>query len=242
MGCQMNHPFGNSTASMSDAVDPERGSSPTAMAQWVADVLRNRIVKGIYPPGSRLVERTLSAELELSRTPVREALKLLHADGLIAISRNKGAQVLQYGADEALQLFEVIAALESLAAERLAQSVTPQTLDALEDLHAGMLTYYKIGNVADYFDTNSEIHDTIVAACGNPLIAETHTRLMARARRGRYLAIMRPTRLDEAVAEHEALMEALRTGDAAGAAAVWRTHLTHTGETVASVLREQQGG
>jgi DNA-binding GntR family transcriptional regulator len=221
-----------------ETLEPSTPASPTAIAQWVADVLRDRIVKGTYPPGSRLVERKISAELDLSRTPVREALKLLHADGLIGISRNKGAQVLQYGSDEALYLFEVIASLESLAAERLADLVTPEQLDQLEDLHATMLGHYRSGDVSLYFDANSEIHDFIVEHCGNPLIVETHTRLMARARRGRFLAIMQPKRLDEAVGEHEILMKALRSRDAASAAKVWRTHLLHTGETVASVLRE----
>ena len=225
--------------SMSDAFEDHPVTSPTAMAQWVADVLRDRIIKGTYPPGSRLVERKISAELDLSRTPVREALKLLQADGLIGISRNKGAQVLTYGPDEALYLFDVIASLESLAAERLAVRIASDALDQIEELHARMLTYYKIGNVTDYFDTNSEIHDFIVGHCGNPLVAETHTRLMARARRGRYLAIMQPKRLDEALGEHETLMEALRKRDPAQAAEVWRTHLLHTGETVASVLRER---
>ncbi|MBC57553.1 MAG: GntR family transcriptional regulator [Confluentimicrobium sp.] len=224
-----------------DAEDTGGVSSPTAMALWVADVLRDKIVKGAYPPGSRLVERKISAELELSRTPVREALKLLQADGLIGISRNKGAQVLQYGAEEALFLFEVIASLESLAAERLARTIASDTLDELEELHAKMLTYHKVGSIADYFDTNSDIHDFIVEHCGNPLILETHTRLIARARRGRFLAIMQPKRLDEALGEHEILMDALRGRDPALAAQIWRSHLLHTGETVAAALRDVAG-
>lgn len=147
-------------------VGVEESSAPetmTATAQWVAELLRDRIVKGIYPPGSRIVERTISAELNVSRTPVREALKLIAADGLIAILRNKGAQVLQYGPEEALALFDVIASLESLAAERLSERIDPETLDRLEEMHDSMMTYHKIGNHEDYFDTNSEIHDFIVA-------------------------------------------------------------------------------
>lgn len=222
---------------MSETVDAEAAPSPTALAQRVADVLRDRIVKGAYPPGSRLVERTISAELDLSRTPVREALKLLQADGLIGISRNKGAQVLQFGPQEALFLFEVIAALESLAAEQLAQTITPARLAQIEELHARMLSHKRAGDLTSYFDANSEIHDLIVRTCGNPLIQETHARLIARARRGRFLAIMQPDRLEEALSEHEGLMEALRHRDPEHAARVWRTHLLHTGQTLAAVLR-----
>ncbi|WP_417672404.1 GntR family transcriptional regulator [Pseudodonghicola sp.] len=215
-------------------------SEPTAIAQWVADVLRDRIVKGSYPPGARLVERKISAELEVSRTPVREAIKLLDADGLIGISRNKGAQVLQLGPEEARKIFDVIAVLESLAAERFAEALAPEQLETLEELHDRMMVFHKIGSHMDYFDTNSEIHDFIMENCGNPIVIETHKRLMARARRGRFLAIMRPERLIEAVAEHEALMAALRQGDAAVVAQIWRAHLLHTGETLAMLLAQSE--
>ncbi len=216
--------------------DDTAGREATAIAQWVAGILRDRIVKGVLPPGSRIVERRISAEFDVSRTPVREALKLIEADGLIVISRNRGAQVLQYEAGEARQLFDVIAAIESLAAERLAGSISDAVLDELEELHDRMLTYHKVGNHTDYFDTNSEIHDHIIASCGNPILLETHTRLMGRARRGRFLAIMQPARLTEAVAEHEEMMAALRARDPERAARIWRQHLLHTGETVASLL------
>ncbi|MGE4325312.1 MAG: GntR family transcriptional regulator [Pseudodonghicola sp.] len=215
-------------------------SEPTAIAQWVADVLRDRIVKGSYPPGARLVERKISAELEVSRTPVREAIKLLDADGLIGISRNKGAQVLQLGPEEARKIFDVIAVLESLAAERFAEALAPEQLETLEELHDRMMVFHKIGSHMDYFDTNSEIHDFIMENCGNPIVIETHKRLMARARRGRFLAIMRPERLIEAVAEHEALMAALRQDDAAVVAQIWRAHLLHTGETLAMLLAQSE--
>lgn len=101
-----------------------------------------------------------------------------------------------------------------------------------------MMTHHKIGNIADHFDTNSEIQDLIVRAFGTPLIVETHTRLIARARRGRFVVIMQPTRLEEALRKHEDLMEALRRRDSVQAAAVWCRHLLQAGQTVASVLED----
>ncbi|PUB17463.1 GntR family transcriptional regulator [Yoonia sediminilitoris] len=211
----------------------------TAVAQWVADVLRDRIIKGVLPAGARIVERKLSAELDVSRTPIREALKLLHADSLIEISRHKGAQVKAYSAEQALELFDVIASLESLAAERLAESITPEQLEAIESLHAEMLAFHGAGKSDDYFDVNSQIHDTILAYCGNPILQQVHTKLMARARRGRFMAIMDPDRLRTAVEEHEALMTALRNRDPKAACEVWRQHLLSTGRSVTDVLRSQ---
>lgn len=211
----------------------------TAVAEWVADVLRDRIIKGALPAGARIVERKLSAELDVSRTPVREALKLLHADSLIEISRNKGAQVTTYSALQTLQLFDVIASLESLAAERLAERITKDQLDALEHLHAAMLAQHHAGEADAYFDINSEIHDTILATCGNPVLQQMHTKMMARARRGRFMAIMDPDRLTTAVQEHEQLMAAFRAKNAEAARQIWREHLLNTGQSVTDVLRSQ---
>jgi DNA-binding GntR family transcriptional regulator len=206
------------------------------VAERVAAILRDRIVKGDLAPFDRIVERQVSAELEVSRTPVREALKLLEADGLIEISLHRGAQVAPYRPDDARHLFDVIASLESLAARRLADALAPEVLDRLEALHSSMLDHHRAGRFSDYFDVNTAIHDAVIAGSGNPVLVETHRRLIARARRGRFLAIMDPARLEQAVSEHEALMDALRRRDAGAAAAVWDAHLRNTGDTVADLL------
>ncbi len=204
----------------------------------VAETLRNRIVRGDLPPGTRIVERKLSAELQVSRTPVREALKLLRADGLIEISLHRGAQVTSYKADDVLNLFDVIAALESRAARHLTRRIDRRLLDRLEGLHAQVVHHFRRGALEPYFAANSAVHDLIVSECGNPELADAHRRLMMRARRGRFLAIMDSDRWAQAVTEHEELMTALRHGDAAAAANVWDRHLQHTGHAVAAILRE----
>lgn len=216
--------------------------SAQAGVERVAAILRDRIVKGELSPGDRLVERRVSAELDTSRTPVREALKLLEADGLIEISLHRGAAVAPYRAKDARQLFDVIATLESLAARRLAEIIGTDALDALEVLHRQMLDFHHDGDATAYFDINTMIHDRIVAEADNPVLAETHRRLIARARRGRFLAIMAPERLREAVQEHEMVMQAFRTGDVDAAAAVWERHLRHTGDSVQTVLRHHDDG
>ncbi|MFT7309544.1 MAG: DNA-binding GntR family transcriptional regulator [Paracoccaceae bacterium] len=221
-------------------VDIVKPPSPKAVAEEVAAILRDRIVKGELAPLDRIVERRLSAELNVSRTPIREALKLLESDELITISLHRGAHVLEYLPQDAEALFDVIAVLEGFAARRLAEVITPQTLQRLEDLHGKMLECYRLEAATDYFDINTVIHDIIVDQCGNPVLTANHRRLIARARRGRYLAIVNPDRLAQAVAEHEAIMQAFRLGDPDAAAAVWETHLRHTGEAVADVLRAKQ--
>ena len=200
-----------STKGQDETMDtPSPRSAPngdvTAVAQWVADILRDRIIRGVLP------------------------------------ARHKGAQVTAFSAQEALELFDVIASLESLAAERLAERITEEQLATFEDLHAAMLTHYQAGEADAYFDLNSEIHDTILAACGNLILQNLHTKMMARARRGRFMAIMDPNRLKSAVEEHEQLMAALRTQNADAARQIWRKHLLNTGQSVTDVLRSQALG
>lgn len=220
---------------------PQARTADQARALAVVQHLRDAIVTGRIKPGDRIVERHLCAELNVSRTPVREALKLLELDGLVAISRNRGAEVTAFTPDEATRLFDVIAVLEGLAARRTAERADAGTLGRLEELHARMVFHYNRSQIDPYFEINSAVHDLVVSACGNPELAATHARLMLRARRGRYMAIMSPDRWRQSVGEHEALMAALRARDPDAAAAAWTAHLAHTGETLARVLAESGG-
>ncbi|MEM6487806.1 MAG: GntR family transcriptional regulator [Pseudomonadota bacterium] len=206
------------------------------MAARLADILRDRIVRGILAPDARIVERRLCAELEVSRTPLREALKLLEIDGLVEIHRHRGARVAPLRSDDARHLFEVLAGIEATAAALAAERIGPEAMAALEDMHAGMLTHFRAGERDAYFALNSRIHQAVLAAAANPYLSETHARLMLRAMRGRYAAIMEPQRLAEAMGEHEALMAALRVRNGAAAGRIWRRHLLRTGEAVAGVI------
>ncbi|MBB6305882.1 GntR family transcriptional regulator [Xanthobacter tagetidis] len=205
-------------------------------ARQVADLLRDQIIRGTLPPGARIVERSLCQSLDVSRTPLREALKLLEAEGLVEISQNKGARIMSFTPQEAERLFEVIAGLESLAAELAAQRMGADELAQLDDLHARMCAHYDRQEKDPYFKLNTLIHDAVVRASDNPILIATHASLMLRARRGRYMAIIDPFRWEESVGEHAALMDALHARDAEAARRVWRRHLIRTGETVSAVL------
>jgi DNA-binding GntR family transcriptional regulator len=216
-----------------------RLSKREPLAHQAAAHLRDLIIRGEMLPGSRIPERELSERMKVSRTPLREALKLLERDGLIEISQNRGARVISFTVEEARELFEVIAGMESLAAQLATQRITDEDLAQLEALHAQMLEHYENRDKDPYFDVNSRIHDLVVELSGNGILRNTHANLMLRARRGRYMAIMKPARWSQSVAEHEGLMAAMRTRDPEAARQVWQLHLNHTGETVCAVLAEQ---
>ncbi|UOM34357.1 GntR family transcriptional regulator [Acuticoccus sp. I52.16.1] len=216
----------------------ERPGEGVPAAQRVLAELRDMIIRGDLAPGSRIVERTLCARLHVSRTPMREALKLLEIDGLIEISQNRGARVLEFTPGEALELFEVLSSLEGVAAELATQRMTESMASYIGTLHEAMRTHYTARDRDAYFDCNSLIHEAIVEAAGNRTLLATWHSLMRRAQRGRYMAIVSATRWHQAMDEHEALMAALHARDAAEAGRVWRLHLMHTGETIAGVMTD----
>lgn len=216
-------------------VDPPRDDGQPA-AQRVLSVLRDMIIRGELQAGSRIVERTLCAQLNVSRTPMREALKLLEIDGLIEISQHRGARVCAFTASEALELFEVIAALEGLAAELAAARMGDAQIAELATLHQAMRREFDAGDRDAYFDMNTTVHQAIVAAAANRSLQVTHQNLMLRAKRGRYMAIVSEARWRQAIEEHDQLMAAFARRDGAEAGRIWRLHLIHTGETVAHVI------
>ena len=205
-------------------------------ARQIADTLRDMIVRGDLAAGSRIIERMLCERLSVSRTPLREALKLLEADGLIELTQNRGARVMSLTIEEAAHLFEVIAGLEGFAAELAVARARPEDIGALDLQHAQMLRHYADQEKDAYFALNNALHDAVVRLSGNPLLIATHASIMLRARRGRYMAIIDPKRWRESVAEHEALMVAFHARDSTAAAALWRRHLQRTGETVRAAL------
>ncbi|MGB3337043.1 MAG: GntR family transcriptional regulator [Devosia sp.] len=205
-------------------------------AGQIADRIREMIVHGDLQPDSRVVERALCEQLAVSRTPLREALKLLQAEGLVTLHQNRGARVTSFTAEQALTLFEVISGIEGLAAELACVRMSEIELASIEELHTKMKSHFELGEKEPYFELNSQIHDRIVQVSNNVELIAIHSNLLLRARRGRYMAIVDPRRWNEAMEEHEALMRAFRIRDPDLAGTVWRTHLRHTGETVGQVM------
>ena len=203
------------------------------LAETIAAHLRDLIVRGEMTPGARLRLSDLAASLGVSTTPLREALKRIAEDGLIEWTAGRGARVAPIRVDETSDLFEVLASLEALAAERTAGRIGDTALAALEELHERMRRHFERGEREPYFEINSRIHQEILALAANPILSDAHARLQGRASRGRFIAIVDDARWREAMQEHEDLMQALRRRDADAAHRIWRRHLIHTGQAVA---------
>lgn len=191
--------------------------------------IRNLIVHGELASGERINELGLSEALGVSRTPIREALKVLAAEGLVELLPNRGSRVTTPSTDEIVNLFAVIAALERLAVETVTLQASAPALARLRALHDDMLRRYAEGDRDRYFELNHRIHETIIEMAANPQLSRTHADLMTRARRPRFVAITSDGRWDESVKEHELVMSAMELRDARFAGEILFRHVLKTG-------------
>jgi DNA-binding GntR family transcriptional regulator len=226
-----------------DEPRPRRGRAagitrPRPLHAEVVDRLRDMIVEGEIAAGERLHENNLALTLRVSRTPLREALKLLANEGLVELLPGRGARVSRQTQQAVMELFEVISGLERLAAELAAVRMTGRELARLQKMHERMAVQFRAGERHEYFVLNQQIHLFIVTAAKNATLSATHAGLMVRARWGRYTALASNERWSEAMAEHEALMEALAARDAVRAGYILFQHDRRTGETTRSILRQ----
>lgn len=180
--------------------------------------LRDFIVEGNLPPGGRVPERALCERFGISRTPLREALKVLASEGLIELLPNRGARVRQIDAKELVELFDVMGGLEALAGRLACEKITEPAYADIERLHHEMYGHYLRRDLHGYFACNQAIHDRIVQAAENATLRATYANFAGRLRRVRYAANLDADRdrWGEAMREHEEILDALRrrAGDA----------------------------
>ncbi|SHN13579.1 GntR family transcriptional regulator [Roseibium suaedae] len=207
-----------------------------SLPEEIAEHLRTLIIEGTLKDGDRIVETELCEALSVSRTPMREAIKALTHEGLIEHLPNRGARVASVTPGEMHQLFQVISALEQLAVELAIAVSKPIDIKRLRALHDRMAGHHKAGERKEYFALNHQIHLKIVAMSGNPILIETHGNLMIRARHYRYWALADEDRWHEAMAEHDAIMEAMEAGDQARAGSLLKAHVRRTGEVAGSAV------
>jgi DNA-binding GntR family transcriptional regulator len=194
--------------------------------------LRDMIVEGDLRPGARLPEKELCTQFGVSRTPLREALKVLASDGLVEISPHRGATVVQISRADVEETFPVMGALEALAGELACQNVDAAGIAEITALHHQMVAHYHRRQLADYFKLNQQIHERILEAAGNATLTAMHRSLSGRVRRARYMANMSPQRWQQAVEEHEEILAALTARDGLRLAGILRRHLEHKADVV----------
>jgi DNA-binding GntR family transcriptional regulator len=208
----------------------------TGLHEQAARRLRALIVRGDLSPGEPLLEVGLSEALGISRTPLREALKQLAAEGLVELQLNRSAVVAPLRRDEFAELFEAVSGIERCAAELAAIRMTAVDVERLETLQMRIERHHDRGELRDYFEANQQIHSAIVGFARNGVLKASHDALLARAERARFLALSADGRWDESVREHRKILAALKARDVERAGQLLGHHVRRTGEIVADTL------
>lgn len=196
------------------------GDSHRPLRNKVVDELRRRIVDGVYEPGDRLTEERLAEDFGVSRNPVREAIRMLEAEGFLIAVPRRGAVVASMSLRDVENLFDVRAAIEVLAARLAAERAGPSGAAALDRVLAAAHASSRPEELAAL---NTEFHATVCALSGNALLAG-----IAESLHGRLQWVFRRSaeeRAPHSLAEHEELAAAIRTGDADAAAAAALAHV-----------------
>lgn len=223
--------------------DAAADASPIARAPLhdaVVRRLRDMIVEGELVPGRRVPERELCARFGISRTPLREALKLLATEGLIDLQHNRGAVVARLTPAAVDDMFQVMEALEALAGEIAATRATDAQIAEIRALHFQMLAHHARQELSEYFRINQRIHESIVEAAGNTLLTNLYRSLSLRIRRARYMANLSRARWDQAVQEHEQILQAITARDSTRLSHLLKEHLQHKADVVKTVLLGRQ--
>jgi DNA-binding GntR family transcriptional regulator len=205
----------------------------------VAQQLRDLIFAGTLSPGAFVDENRLCEQWAISRTPLREALKVLSAEGLIRHEPRRGCFVNEVTEQDLDEIFPVIALLEGRCAYEAAMHAGDADLQALETLHEQLQQSAQRGEIPAYYAANFAIHEAIIAIAGNKWLAQVISDLRKILKLARLQQLNAPGRLTQSLGEHMAIFAALKAGDAEGAEVAMRTHLTRQREALRQLAKQQ---
>lgn len=200
----------------------------------VADRLRDLIAGGQLEPGARLNEAALAARFGISRTPLREAIKILATEGLLELLPNRGARVVALSSDEVDQMIEVIAGLEATAGELACRRISDDAVGEIARMTEAMEAAHAAGDDASYFAYNRRIHEEIVRAASNRILEDLYAGLSGRVQALRYRARKSEAQWARALDEHRRIVACLRARDADGLRELMREHVRSKRDVLAA--------
>ncbi len=203
----------------------------------LVSTLQSEILEGVLRPGDRLEELALSQRFKVSRTPVREALRQLSATRLVELRPRLGAVVASPTAGEVLDLFELVAELEGVAARLASERADDFAIARIEAAHERCLKAARGRSATAYFRVNQEFHHAIHLASGNRALAQEIAALDRRLSPYRRFITFRPGRTDTALHEHEQIVRALEKRNSGLAEAAMRDHVRILGEDTTMLVK-----
>jgi DNA-binding GntR family transcriptional regulator len=196
----------------------------------IREDLEQRIIAGEFQDGDRLDEVSLAEKYQVSRTPLREALRMLAGSSLLEILPQRGAFVRHPGLSELVEMFEVMAELEALCGRLASKRISTGQLATLSLASEDCKTALTTNQPDEYYRANEDFHRTIYQAAGNQFLAEETERLQRRLRPFRRIQLQARGRMQQSMDEHEAILAALTEGNADEATATLRNHVIVQGE------------
>ena len=191
----------------------------------VADQLRVRIFAHELAPGTWIDEQTLAKEFGISRTPLREAIKVLAAEGLITMKLRRGAYVTEVNRGDLEQIFTILSLLEGQAAKEAATKAQEKDLNELDDMHLRLEKAAADRNLEQFFEVNVRFHERIIAIANNPWMTGVIADLRKVLKLQRKDSLSRSGRLQSSLSEHREILKALLKRDPIAAEQAMRTHL-----------------
>lgn len=193
--------------------------------QDVAGKIREMIRKGALTRGQRIIEAELCEQIGVSRTPLREALRVLESEGLVELFPHRGVHIRQPSMREIEEMFEVMSVLEGTCARLAVKNMTQATWRRIERLHQKLETHYAEGDREKYIAVNNVLHALVQELAGNRVLDDILRRLREKVALYRHQQLYEPRRFDESMREHREILEALRRRDPDAAEDRMKRHL-----------------
>lgn len=222
------------------ALRPTDEQNGETLAASIRRRLEADIVGGCLEPGARLDEQELAQRFGVSRTPVREAIRLLGADGLVELRGRQGATVRIIDLTTVLEMFQVMGELEGLCARLAARRITPGQRQRIAEAHEALKASAN-GGADVFYDANQVFHEAIYDASANAFLAEQTRLLRNRVAPYRRRVTAMPTRVADTLGEHEAVMLAIFNHDPEEAHRAMRAHLSLLGDDLADFIAGFEG-
>lgn len=214
--------------------------APTALYQEVAERLRQRIYAHELPPGTWIDEQKLAEQYGISRTPLREALKVLASEGLVELKPRRGCYVTEISRQDLDDIFPLIAMLEGRCAAEAVRRSRSADIAALRAIHDTLEAAARDGQIEAFFEANQAFHKKIQALSGNRWLLSVIQDLRKVLKMSRFHSLSLEGRLQQSLDEHRAILASIQAGDAEKAERLMHDHLLSGREALAK-MQEQPG-
>jgi DNA-binding GntR family transcriptional regulator len=204
----------------------------------IFQTLRKAIISGEIKPGERLMEVAIAEQMGVSRTPVREAIRRLEADGLVTMSPRKGTHVSKLSVKDIIDTLEVRGVLDKLATSLATKRMQPSQLKTLENVHKQYVSNVEKGNIEGAVKKDVDFHDIIYSASGNPRLITVAGALREQIYRFRVIYMSGDLIAENVLHEHESILEAIKNKNAELASELAETHIRNQMETIIKTVDE----